>query len=418
MTTPPPTGADTTPSSAESPSYRRHLPRRSEHDRVAGGVAAGVGEAYALDPIHVRIAFVVLALAGGWGLFLYAAAWLLFNSEDAEAGTYARVPHDPSRPGRQSLALAMVVAGGVLLARNIGFGFSDSIVWPVAIGGCGAALLWRRDSNGFLQSARPWVTDNDRLLRVDAVRVLAGLLIAILGVTGLVAGNIGDVAKDGITVLVVVAGVAVVFLPWWWRAAKDLAEERRRRIRSDERAEVAAHLHDSVLQTLALIQKRTDDPETMAALARRQERELRRWLFNGPQRADGADFEQTLRHVIGEIEDLHEVVIEVVVVGTSPVDEDIESLIAATREAATNAAKFAGDAPIDVFAEVKADAIEVFVRDRGPGFDPSTIETDRRGVRESVIGRMDRAGGSATIFSEMGDGTEVELRLPRESEAE
>jgi signal transduction histidine kinase len=174
---------------------------------------------------------------------------------------------------------------------------------------------------------------------------------------------------------------------------------------------VAAHLHDSVLQTLALVQ-RSSDPQQVAALARRQERELRAWLDGG--RPDpGESLASSLEAAAAEVEETHGVPIDVVAVGDARVDERGAALVAATREALVNAAKFAGGALVQLYAEVGEERTEVFVRDRGPGFDPAAVPEDRRGLRESIVGRMDRHGGRAVVHSSPGAGTEVELVIER-----
>jgi signal transduction histidine kinase len=219
-------------------------------------------------------------------------------------------------------------------------------------------------------------------------------------------------AIGGIAVAIVVLGLLVG--PWFARLARSLSAERAARIREQERAEVAAHLHDSVLQTLALIQKRAGDPREVAGLARRQERELRHWLLERPGQAEQDSVASALERAAAEVEELHRVPIEVVTVGDAPLDVRLEALVQAAREALTNAAKFAGSERVDLYAEVDANArVEVFVRDRGVGFDPATIPPDRRGVRDSIVGRMERYGGHASIRSESGQGTEVELIVER-----
>jgi signal transduction histidine kinase len=204
----------------------------------------------------------------------------------------------------------------------------------------------------------------------------------------------------------------VIFAPWIVRLVRSLTEERAQRIRSQERAEVAAHLHDSVLQTLALVQRRSSDPQEVAALARRQERELRAWLAERPAPGESARLTPALEAAAAAVEESHGVPVEVVVVGERELDPAVEALVAAAREAMTNAAKFGRGSPVDVYAESNADAVRVFVRDRGPGFDPAALPADRHGVRESIVGRMERHGGRASIASSPGTGTEVELELP------
>jgi signal transduction histidine kinase len=223
-----------------------------------------------------------------------------------------------------------------------------------------------------------------------------------------------DAAGDVVLAAVVVAlAVGLILAPLWWRLGHSLAAERAERIRSQERAEVAAHLHDSVLQTLALVQRRADDPREVAALARRQERELRAWLLNRPAEAAEASLAAALDAAAAEVEDAHGGTVEVVTVGDAPLDAPAEAVVAAAREAIVNAAKYAGAA--DVFAEVTEDRIEVFVRDRGPGFDLDSVPEERRGVRDSIVGRMERAGGRAVVRSGDGAGTEVELSVARSS---
>ena len=241
---------------------------------------------------------------------------------------------------------------------------------------------------------------------VGAALVVGGALV-FLWLNGALTAA-GDVV---LAVVVVLVALTLILAPWWLRLARGLAAERAARIRSQERAEVAAHLHDSVLQTLALVQKRADDPREVAALARRQERELRAWLSGGG--AQEAGFAAALEAAAAEVEADHGVPIEVVTVGDAALDDRARALLAAAREALVNAAKFASDEPIAVYAEVEGRRAEVFVRDRGPGFDPAAVPPDRRGLRESVVGRMQRHGGRATVRTQPGQGTEVELVIER-----
>jgi signal transduction histidine kinase len=223
----------------------------------------------------------------------------------------------------------------------------------------------------------------------------------------------GDVA---LAALVVTLALGLISAPLWWTMARRLAAERMARARSQERAEMAAHLHDSVLQTLALVQKQSGDPDEIAKLARRQERELRSWLAGDEPARPRERLADAIRAGAAEVEEQHGVQVEAVVVGDAPLDERMEALVAAAREALTNAAKFASEGgPVRLYAEIEDGAAKVFVDDRGPGFDPETIPDDRRGVRESIIGRMKRYGGRAEIRSAPGDGTEVELVIGGES---
>jgi len=216
-----------------------------------------------------------------------------------------------------------------------------------------------------------------------------------------------------IAALLAVLGVGLMIGPWLFRLSSDLTEERAERIRSQERADVAAHLHDSVLQTLALIQKTADDPAAVARLARAQERDLRQWLYTSDS-TDGTTFAAALRAAAAEVEDQLGVPVELVCVGDRDLPETVRPLVLAAREAMVNAAKHSGATQVDVYAEVTESATEVFVRDRGAGFEVAQIADDRHGVRDSILGRMDRHGGEATVRSTAGEGTEVRLHLPND----
>jgi signal transduction histidine kinase len=224
---------------------------------------------------------------------------------------------------------------------------------------------------------------------------------------------LGGVRDAAVTAVVVIVALGLILAPFLWRLGRNLAAERAERIRSQERAQVAAHLHDSVLQTLTLMQKRASDEREVAALARRQERELRDWLAGGE--AGEGTLASELRAAAESIEDDHRVAIESVVVGDCELDARAEAALGAAREALLNAAKHSGDAgPIRVYAEIDGAGIALFVRDRGSGFDPDEVAGDRRGVRESIVGRMERAGGRADIRSSAGGGTEVAIEIARD----
>jgi signal transduction histidine kinase len=365
--------------------------RRDPEHRIIGGVAAGIARYFGVDPVFVRLAFVVAAAAGGVGAGAYVLAWVLIP---AEAG----VPRQ-ARPDRRASVEITAGAGLLLLGlllglREIGVWFSDAAVWPLVLVGAGGAVLWRGPGGGGLVSRTG----------LGVVLVVAGGIV-FLGTTGALSA-----ARDVVlAVLVVVVGLAVIFAPWTARLARQLTAERAERIRSQERAEMAAHLHDSVLQTLALVQKRAEDPREVAALARRQERELRAWLSRRDEPA--GRLVAALEAAAGQVEEAHGIPVEVVAVGDTGLDDAGEAAVAAAREAMTNAAKFGGGSPVDVYAEVGAGRVQIFIRDRGPGFDPAAIAPDRHGVRESIVGRMERHGGRAVIRRPEGGGTEVELAI-------
>lgn len=221
----------------------------------------------------------------------------------------------------------------------------------------------------------------------------------------------GSIGGAPLAVLATLLGAAVLILPLVWRSARQLAEERRQRIRSQERAEVAAHLHDSVLQTLALIQ-RSAEPRQMASLARSQERELRDWLYGGQRAADHTLVSTAMNDAAAEVERTFRVAIEVVTAGDARLSEPANALVLAAREAMINSARHSGAARISVFVECGPEEISAFIRDHGVGFDPEAIPHDRRGISDSIEGRMARFGGVAKITSRSGRGAEVMLRVP------
>jgi signal transduction histidine kinase len=352
-----------------------------------------------------------------------------------------------SRTGQARVSLAAGIAvtllGGLLCLDQLDVvsihdwataGWSGAFIWPVLLAFVGATLLWagtrrpartpdappyrtRIDPSVPVRPAKADPEEPDAETRIlDLYRGGFGIALvigaALLFLTQIDA--LGAARDAAFTAIVAIFALALILAPFIWRLGRNLAEERAERVRSQERAEVAAHLHDSVLQTLTLMQKRANDPREVAALARRQERELRDWLAGDrQQRPSGSGgFATALRIAAEEVEDAYLVQIEVVTVGDRALDEPGTAVIGAAREALTNAAKFAAEGgPISVYAEVGADTIEAFVRDRGPGFDPGRTPADRRGVRESIVGRMQRHGGTATIASVPGAGTEVALRI-------
>jgi len=300
------------------------------------------------------------------------------------------------------LGMAMIAGGVLFLLRWLGLG--DRIVWPVLLVGAGAVVAWQTDHVEVVLSG------TERRLAI--ARVAGGMLLVGSGLAAVVSVSF-SAARDGIfATMVVLAGAGLIFGPWIWSLANELTAERQARIRADERSQVAAHLHDSVLQTLALIQRQSSEPGTVA-LARRQERELRGWLYDGPIGVEATDLRSAIRDAAAEIEDMHRVRVEIVVVGELELDEAGTALVAATREAMVNAAKWSQADEIAVYVEIEPALISVFVRDRGVGFVPADIGMDRQGIANSILDRLDRVGGRAEVTSEVGEGTEVRLFLPR-----
>ena len=405
---------------------------RSTDERLLGGVAAGLARHLGVDVIYVRVAFLLAAAVGGFGAALYAGLWLTLPTdthlEQSSPGLEAATRQGRRRPGRSRrledvgllVALGAVAIGIVVLGQTLVGG--SVVFWPLLLGVIGLAVLWRQADEA--QRER-WVDSTGRIDPVRAVvgsggtaswarlAVGVGLLVSALVLFALQTGQSGQigVARDVVVAGVLgVAGLALMVGPWLFRLTGDLSEERAARVRSQERADMAAHLYDSVLQTLALIQKHASDGRTVATLARAQERDLRSWLY-GEQAPPDTSVASALRAAAAEIEDGHGIPVEVVTVGDAPVTEQVRPLVLAAREAMVNAAKHSGADQVDVFAECTAQHVEVFVRDRGRGFDQSAVPEDRLGVRNSIVDRMRRHGGSAAIRTAPGDGTEVGLTM-------
>jgi signal transduction histidine kinase/phage shock protein PspC (stress-responsive transcriptional regulator) len=409
--------------------------RRDTRRGLVAGVLAGLGAHFRVDPLVLRIAFVVAAIAtGGIALLAYPVAWAAIPAYSGGPAPLARISRMPRVRGdwRVAVGVGLLVLSALLAFRELGIWWSDALVWPLVLAAFGAALLWGRSrvtgdatdspapawpgSGSPATEAATGATAPRRATSrfADLYRGGFGVLLVIGAALLFLSSNdiLGGLRDAALTAVVVVVAVALILAPFLWRLGRNLAGERAERIRSQERAELAAHLHDSVLQTLTLMQKRADDPREVAALARRQERELRDWLAADGERSPEASFAAALRAAAESIEDDHRVAIEVVVVGDRELDETAEAVLGAAREAMLNAARHAGGAgPIRVYAEAGETGIEAFVRDRGPGFDPDAVAADRRGVRESIVGRMQRAGGRAEVGPTPGGGTEVALTI-------
>jgi len=370
-----------------------------------GGVASGLARHMGLPKLWVRVAFVVMSTWAGLGVLLYGAFWIV-------------VPADPAAPprSRARTVFDFVAAIGAVISALLINAHTWPLGWwfvPSVLSGFGALVLWRqatetererwrRLSKSSISAGAP---DRDAILRIAfgiALVVGGGVLI-------LVRTPIQAVGAGLVAVAVTVTGIALVTGPWWSKLMRDLADERNERIRSEERADIAAHLHDSVLQTLALIQRNAHSPREVARLARIQERELRTKLYGGG--VPNGQFGTALHAAAAEVEDTYAVTVDLVVVGEHALDVRLDAVVAAAREAMINAAKHAGVTSLSVYAELDDDSASVFVRDRGAGFDIESIEEDRQGVRGSIIGRLERHGGRATIKSRPGEGTEVALRM-------
>lgn len=405
-------------------------------DRWVAGVCSGLARHLTVDVRIVRWLMVILTIFGGAGVLLYAWLWIFVpragEAERArsisEAGQRSvsgavvrneeadhQAAEEPARlsrslAGREFLLGAVLLVGAALVGASIfGVQVDWRIILPAAAIAVGAVIAWMQLDADRREGLRKGV-GAERWL--GATRLIAGLVLVIGGVLALLTGvvPIDSLLSGALVALAILAGLVLVLLPWGLREWRSFVAERSAGWRAAERADIAAHLHDSVLQTLALIQRRADDPVMVARLARSQERELREWLY-GSGSESAADLFANIKTEAGRIEDDFGGEISVVTVGASPADNvDTDAMLQATREAMLNAVKHGGG-KVTVYGEASTEHVDVFIRDHGPGFEPSEIPEDRRGLKDSIVGRMKRNGGSARVNSSP-DGTEIALRLP------
>ncbi|WP_082393440.1 PspC domain-containing protein [Nocardia arizonensis] len=401
------------------PQPQVRLVRRSG-GRIVGGVAGGVADHLGLDVFTVRMVFVLLSALAGAGIAAYALLWIFTpgGTDSARASAAER----RQAVGLALLGLGLAVAVSWLMSGTV----AAKIIVPIVVVALGAALVWREyDADGPRSllglPARPSV--------VTWARIVAGATMIVLGLGVVVLARIdlGSLGSALVAVGVTLVGAGLLTVPLWLRMVRALNAERAARIRNEEREEIASHLHDSVLQTLALIQRQADDPQEVTRLARSQERELRKWLFEdaGPAQSSLA---AALRTIAGEVEDQHGVQVTPVTVGDVSMDtgdtgsglpkEHFTALLGASREAMVNAAKHAGVPNIDLFAEAEPHQVSIFVRDRGAGFDLDAVPHDRQGLSKSIRGRIERRGGQVEILSTPGRGTEVRITMPRTDAAD
>lgn len=377
--------------------YPMYLRPRS--GRVVSGVAGGLAVHLGVGVFYVRLAFIIGSFLSGLGVAVYAGLWMFSKaSEEVEL---------PSRKRELSrsvyLLLALVGGVGFIVSASLVSGLPSVALVPLLVAGVGAVLAWQAYDRG-LESWRSHLN-----IIGGAVLMLAGIVVTIF-----YAERSGGFAAAIFAVVLTLAGVAALGVPLVVRLWDSLAEERAAKAASEERAEIASRLHDSVLQTLALIQKRSGDPAEVVRLARGQERELRQWLFDAEEKSAQTVF-AAVETACGEVEDLFGIRIAPVTVGEDrELTEETKAVVLAAREAMVNAAKHAGVDKLDVYAEILAGELNIFIRDRGEGFDPAAIPADRHGIRDSIEGRLERVGGQARIRSTAGEGTEVTVtyRLP------
>jgi signal transduction histidine kinase len=410
------------PTTAPGPAVTPPLVRRRS-GRFVAGVAGGVADHLGVDVLWVRAGFVVLTAISGAGAMAYGLLWIFVRQDRSDT---ARLPGRRER--QQAYGLVALGIGAGIAASTFGDSVAGWIVGPLGVAAVGAAVVWREADESqrrrWTEGARSGITGLSGGGRSALLRVMAGAVFVTAGIGVFLIGNLqlGQVQFALLAVLATLVGVAVITVPWWVKLVRDLGEERRERIVEAERAEIAAHLHDSVLQTLALIQRQSDQPREVLRLARGQERELRHWLYGpaGYGRSGAADpgldagLAAAITTAAAEVEDTYAIDIRPVVVGDHSLDDGLRALVLAAREAMVNAAKHAKVSEASVYVEVEPGEVHVFVRDRGVGFDPDDIPDDRHGLADSVHGRMARHGGTVRLRSTAGEGTEVQLRMPVE----
>jgi signal transduction histidine kinase len=364
-------------------------------------------------------------ISTGYFVPAYVLAWLLIPAAGEDASIASKARSDTSGI-RLAVGLASLLVFALVVAGALNDGWFSGWAWPQVVSVAGLVLIWRNASPQEQATLRHLAEPLGAAAGVTAGDGRAGrrstLRLTLAGV--LVVGGAGwlfsareslDLLQPLGGVILVIAGVVLLLGPWWLRIARDLVLERQARVRAEERADIAAQVHDSVLQTLALIQRRADDPQKVIQLARLQERELRSWLFEGraPNETDDLTVGAGVRQIQQDVESRYGVPVEAVTVGECELDDNLTALLAAAREATVNAAKWSGASVISLFAEVEPTEVSLVVRDRGKGFDPGTVPADRKGLAESVHGRMTRRGGTVTVTSAPGEGTKVSLKMPR-----
>ena len=402
------------------PQLKRDLSRK-----VIAGVASGIAEHLQMPVSWFRMAFVLLSLmfeSSLLGVLLYGVLWVLVPAgEQDEAPGLAGASRARMRPQRvaQRVDAGVVFSAGVLI-MGLMWGVSGQVPyggtlsWPLLLAGVGVVLIWVQADGRAWRGGSAGERPASRGKTIASVaRLIGGLILVGLGTSWLLASQFGwsGLQPAVAAAAALLAGLTVVAAPWLLRIWSRVRTADRERLRAEARADMAAHLHDSVLQTLALIQRQADDPVAVASLARRQERELRTWLYGEETRAQ--TLKGALEQLRADVEERFPIAVEVICVGDMDLDEAATALMQATGEAVTNAAKHSGASRVDVFAEVDPEQVEVFIRDRGCGFDEATIRQDRMGVKESIRARMERHGGTARIRTAPGEGTEVRLELRR-----
>jgi len=399
--------------------------RRSNVDHILGGVCGGLAVRLGVRERTVRILFSLGVLLYGVGALLYIALWLLTIRSGESESVAARLTG--RRRANRAVFLSVAVSLLAMLAlysvvhRTIG-----GLTWIFWVSAIGVFAVWRGSSaqertslQGVLNSAPLIGRASAKGWRAVALRVVPGVVMVTVGlhILNKMGGVWGAAVPALLGTIALLAGLLIILAPWWLQNARDLSTERRERVRAEERAAMVTHVHDSVLQTLTLIERVAGNEVDVIRLARAQERELREWLFNpdlvGSANDGDGSFVTIVSGIQGDIERDYGVKIELVTVGDVGIDDRVRALVAAGREATVNAAKWSGVQIVSMYAEVDEDVISLYVRDTGRGFDLDAIAPDRHGIALSIRQRMSQCGGSVTIRTGQGSGTEVQLELPR-----
>lgn len=385
----------------------RKLYREADR-RLLAGVCRGLASHLGLDVTIVRIAFVVLAVTSLVGVAIYGALWYFVPLAPEREEAQPKRKRDLG----QVAGLIALTLGLVVFLQMVGWSVPSQIFWPIVVVGVGAAFLWQQADDAQRVRLRKAAGVGGR---PAVARIVAGVVLVVGGLVGFLTlrGSFSQLGNSVLFAAVSAAGIIVIAAPFVAKLTRDLSAERRERIRQEERAELAAHVHDSVLQTLTLIQRNAGDTRAVQRLARAQERDLRAWLYK-PAKDEETNLAAAVEAEAADVEDHHAVSIDVVVVGDCPLDEKLATQLQAAREAMVNAAKHSGVETLSVYVEVEPEQVTVFVRDRGKGYDQDAVPADRMGLRQSIVGRMERNGGRAVIRSSPGEGTEVRLEMKRE----
>lgn len=401
---------------------------RPKRGRWLTGVCKGIALHLGISVMWVRLAFIALTCLYGAGIIAYVFLWIFMPAGDPQAVASAEhIPveqaplargNQPAQAGVEDTAVSaeslseaiqrapkpalVALAGFVLLTIGlllVGTGADSQLIIPLLLGLAGIALAWMNLSpNG-----------------TQLLSMLGGIALIFIGWAVYVsnvtyAGWGTSPRRIMLSGFIMIACIVLAVMPWANAMLQRLSREQALKEREEERADMTAHLHDGVLQTLALIQLHSEDPSTVFTLARGQERELREWLYQERSTSDRS-VSAGLKQIAAEVEDEHGKPIEVVTVGDAHPSAQTDALLDATRQALVNAVTH-GSEPISLYCEATDTTVEVFVRDHGEGFDIDTIPPDRLGIRESIIGRIKRRGGTVEIVSRAGWGTEVRMHMP------